>query len=121
MKRTIISASLVLALIITCAAAIIQDITGTYKGKVDFQGTQLDLTYKLKAEGEKLTGSIISSYGTVDLQDGKISGNDFSYSLDFGNGPMPSTGKYYGDSIVVTAKFGDREIKNTFKRVAEAK
>lgn len=116
MKKTSLSIVLVFLFVLVCLAA---DLTGTYKGSISFQGNNIDLTYKLKAEGETLTGSITSEYGELPLVDGKVSGTDFSYKIDIGNGPMESKGKFFGDSIVVTSNFGDREIKNTFKRVAE--
>ena len=95
------------------------NLTGTWKGSVTFQGAPLDLTYKLKAEGEALTGSVTSSYGELQLMDGKISGIDFSYKIDIGNGPQESKGKFYGDSIVVVSAISG--VPSTFKRVPEVK
>jgi hypothetical protein len=116
MKKSSISIVLMFIFVLACFAA---DLTGTYKGSIIYQDNKIDLTYKLKAEGEKLIGSINSEYGEIPLMDGKIAGKDFSYKIDIGSGPMESKGKFMGDSIVVTSKFGDREVKNTFKRVAE--
>lgn len=116
MKKIILSLASVFLFIFICLAA---DLTGTYKGSVSFQDNKIDLTYKLKAEGEILTGSITSEYGELPLLDGKVAGNDFSYKIDIGNGPMEAKGKFMGDSIVITSNFGGRENKNTFKRVAE--
>jgi hypothetical protein len=114
MKKTSLSIAMIFLFVLVCLAA---DLTGTYKGSVTFQDNKIDLTYNLKAEGEKLTGSITSEYGELPLTDGKISGTDFSYKIDIGEGPMESKGKFFGDSIVITSNFGDREVKNTFKRV----
>jgi hypothetical protein len=116
MKKTFFSLIAVFVCVLICFAA---DLTGTFKGTISIQDNQLELTYKLKADGEKLSGSIFSSYGEVPLIDGKISGTDFSYKIDIGNGPMEAKGKFYGDSIVITSNFSGQEIKNTFKRVAE--
>ncbi len=116
MKKTIISIVSMFLFVLVCLAA---DLTGTYRGSISFQDNKIDLTYKLKAEGEKLTGTISSEYGDITLLDGKINGDDFSYKIDFGQGPMESKGKFMGDSIVVTSTFGDFEVKNTFRRVAE--
>jgi hypothetical protein len=114
MKRTLLSIALPFVFIV---ALVTTDLTGTWKGTVNYQGTQLELTYKLKAEGTVLTGTVTSSYGEIPLTDGKISGNDFSYKIDVGNGPHEATGKYYGDSIVIVSAVTG--LSNTFKRVAE--
>ena len=116
MKKAIISVGLLFAFAIACFAA---DLTGTWKGFVDVQGSPLELTYKLKADGEKLTGTINSTYGELPLIDGKITGTDFSYKVDIGSGPVESTGKYMTDSIMITSHYGGVETKNTFKRVVE--
>jgi len=116
MKKTSISLALVFLFVLACLAA---DLTGTYKGSVFYQGNNLDITYKLKAEGEKLSGSITSEYGELPLFDGKVTGNDFTYKIDIGNGPMESKGVFMGDSIVITSNLGAGDVKYTFKRVAE--
>ncbi|MES3019566.1 MAG: hypothetical protein V4721_17395 [Bacteroidota bacterium] len=116
MKKASLSIASIFLFVLVCLAA---DLTGTYKGSVSFQDNRIELTYKLKAEGQNLTGSITSEYGELPLLEGKIAGNDFTYKIDIGNGPMESKGKFMGDSIVVTSNFGGTEVKNTFKRVAE--
>ena len=114
MKKTFLSIAFPFVIIMAFVTA---DLTGTWKGTVSYQGTPLDLTYKLKAEGTVLTGTITSPYGEIPLTDGKISGDDFSYKIDIGGGPRESKGKYYGDSIVITSAVTG--LSNTFKRVPE--
>ncbi len=116
MKKTTLSIASIFLFVLVCLAA---DLTGTYKGSIDIQDRKLELTYKLKAEGEKLTGSITSEYGELPLLEGKITGADFTYKIDIGNGPREAKGKFMGDSIVITSNFGGTDVKNTFKRVAE--
>ena len=116
MKKTLLSIASLLLFVLVCLAA---DLTGTYRGSVTFQERQLELTYKLKAEGEKLTGSINTEYGELPLFDGKVNGTDFSYKIDIGNGPMEAQGKFMGDSIMITSNYAGTEVKNVFKRVVE--
>ena len=116
MKQTFISIALLFVFVLSCLAA---DLTGTWKGSISLQGNPLELTFKLKAEGDKLTGTITSTYGEIPLIDGKITGTDFSYKIDINGNIRESTGKYYNDSIVITSTYEGNENKNTFKRVAE--
>lgn len=117
MKKTIISVALLFVFALSCFAA---DLTGIWKGIVKLpNGDDLELTYKLKTEGEALTGSVTSSYGEIPLHDGKIKGEDFTFKLQFGNSVMEQNGKLYGDSIVIKSTFQGNERKNTFKRVSE--
>ena len=102
---------------VVIAAIFIADLTGTWKGTVEFQGNKLDITYKFKVDGDKLTGSVSSQFGEMEIQNGKVSGNDFSYSVDYGQGPRESKGKYYGDSIAITSGYSGNTT--TFYRVKE--
>jgi hypothetical protein len=116
MKKTFLSLAALFLFVLVCLAA---DLTGTYKGSVIFQERKLDLTYKLKAEGEVLTGSIHSEYGELPMFDGKINGTNFTYKIDIGNGPMEAKGKFMTDSIEITSNFGGVEVKNMFIRAEE--
>ena len=100
------------------------DITGVWKGTVKVpSGDDIEITYHLKAEGEKLTGVISSATGDeINIQEGKINGDNFSFKLDFGsNNILQAQGKLYTDSIVVNSKIKSYTSKNTFKRVVENK
>lgn len=114
MKKTFLSLAFPFALCIAITAA---SLTGTWKGTVMIQDNPVELTYKLKAEGNVLTGTVNSQFGELPLIDGKISGDDFSYKIDFNGNVRESKGKYYGDSIVITSATTGRS--STFKRVAE--
>lgn len=117
MKKTLISSALVFVFALACFAA---DLTGDWKGIVKLpNGDDLELTYKLKTEGEALTGSVVSSYGEIPLMDGKVKGEDFTFKLQFGDSVMEQTGKLYGDSIVIKSNFQGNSRQNTFKRVAK--
>lgn len=116
MKKSIALLGFLFVFVMICLAA---DLTGTYKGSVTFQGRKLDITYNLKADGEKLSGSIFSEYGELPLSDGKIIGTDFTYKIDIGNGPIESKGKFMTDSIEITSNLEGIEVKNMFKRVKE--
>jgi len=114
MKKAVLSFAFPFALFVAIAAA---SLTGTWKGTVMIQDNPVELTYKLKAEGNTLTGTVNSQFGEIPLIDGKISGDDFSYKIDINGSIRESKGKYYGDSIVITSAVTGRS--NTFKRVAE--
>ena len=114
MKKTCLSLALPFALFVIIGAA---SLTGTWKGTVLIQDNPVELTYKLKAEGTVLTGTVTSQFGELPLMEGKISGDDFSYKIDINGNVRESKGKYYGDSIVITSSVTGRS--STFKRVAE--
>src|SRR5215471_18381205 len=81
------------------------DPTGTWKWTFQTQGGQnIEASVKLKAEGEKITGAFVGRSGVeVPIQDGKLSGDEVSFSVvrDVNGQKMTAkyTGKISGDTI----------------------
>lgn len=121
MKKAFISMALVVSVM---CMSFVADITGAWKGFVKVpSGEDIEITYHMKTNGEKLSGVITASTGDeIEILDGHIKGNDFSFKLDFGsNNVLQAQGKLYNDSIVVKSQIKSYTIQNTFKRVVENK
>ena len=115
MKKLFISSIFIFLFVVVCYAS---DLTGSWKGNVKIPNRDdLELTYKLKSEGETLTGIVISQYGEIPLMDGKIKDNKFSFKLEIGENIVEQTGKLYGDSIVIKSNFRGTDLQCTFQRI----
>jgi len=78
---------------LTASAA---DITGTWKGTAETDNGTVERTFVFKQEGEKLTGETVSQrFGKSELMNGKVVGDDVSFSLQM--------------------KFGDNDVKINYK------
>ncbi len=101
LKRTWIVASLLLLAAGLLSAA---DVTGTWKGSFDYNGTAVPLTFDMKADGAALTGTV-SGLPTpkVDIKDGKVDGDALSFwvGIEFQGNPIKLVvkGKVSGDEI----------------------
>jgi|SRR5262249_5481869 len=87
------------------------DVTGKWVAQVPGRGGQTrETTFNLKAEGEKLTGTISTQQGENPISDGKISGDDISFTM---------TANFQGNSIkfLYKGKVSGDEIK--FSRTRE--
>ncbi len=85
-------------------------IDGNWAGEVQgMDGNAMKITYTFKADGNTLTGTTKGMDGNdIAIQDGKIDGDNFSYSLDFGMGqPMKFKGTVKGDTIEIKFDMGD--------------
>ncbi len=82
---------------------------GEWEGSVDMgeDAKLMVFTYQFKTEGERLTGSS-NGYGGIGygegqkwIQNGRIDGNDFSFTLNaqFGAAEIVYTGIFWGDRI----------------------
>jgi hypothetical protein len=71
------------ALAVVLAAALqAADVTGKWVAQVPGRdGQTREQTFTFKVEGEKLTGSVTGRQGDVPITDGKISGDDLSFTV----------------------------------------
>lgn len=64
------------------AAPTLADITGTWKGSFDLNGTDTPVTFNLKSTGATVTGTVTSPEGVAnEIHDGKIDGNTVTFWL----------------------------------------
>ena len=79
-------------LLIVAGFALAADIDGTWKGSIDgMDGNKMEIAYTFKADGTTLTGATKGMDGKdVAIKDGKIDGNNLSFSVvfDFGGQEM---------------------------------
>ena len=80
------------------------DVTGTWKSSFTNQDGQVrESTFKLKAEGEKLTGTVSGRQNDTAIEEGKIKGEEISFQVtrEFNNNKVVTkyTGKVAGDTI----------------------
>ena len=106
--RLVILAAVVVLAPVTMALA--SNVDGKWVAQVAGQGGQTrEVTFTFKAEGEKLTGTVSGRQGDAPISDGKIKGDDISFTQSFeaqgGNTiKVIYTGKVSGDEIKMTRK-----------------
>lgn len=78
--RTLIFSACALFVLLTVAYA--ADVDGKWTAQVPGrQGNTQEVTFNLKAEGDKLTGTMSGRQGDMPISDGKISGKDLSFNV----------------------------------------
>ncbi len=80
------------------------DVTGTWKSSFTNQNGQVrESTFKLKAEGDKLTGTVSGRNNDTTIEEGKVKGDEISFQVTREmNGNKVTTkytGKVSGDTI----------------------
>jgi hypothetical protein len=78
-----------------------EGINGKWKGKVTTPNGDLELSYNFIVKGDSLSGKVTSSMGELDLLNGKVKGDEFSFKIDMGGNVLSSEGKLIGDKIVL--------------------
>jgi uncharacterized protein (DUF2147 family) len=110
---------LFLALVAMMIAA---DPTGVWKAEYTTpNGDQRTSTFHLKAEGDKLTGKVVTTRGETEIKNGTIKGDDVAFDVvrNFNGNEftMKYAGKVEADEIKMKVSFGeDRTMDVVAKR-----
>ncbi|MBI3469729.1 MAG: hypothetical protein HY013_00045 [Candidatus Solibacter usitatus] len=106
-KRVICLAAMA---VLFAMGALAADVGGKWVAQVPGRGGQTrETTFNFKADGDKLTGTMSSMAGDVEIKDGKISGDSLSFkvNLEFGGNAV---------TLLFEGKVSGGEIKFTRKR-----
>jgi hypothetical protein len=136
MKKILLSIALVLTVVGVCLAA---SVDGVWKGLVE---GQYNLSLTFKTEGTKLTGVfalvdnnpksenpdeagytpyVAAQMGKNTITDGKIDGDNITFTTTFNNKPIVYKGVIADGKLVLTTTFGTTPIKLTLRQPAVAK
>lgn len=121
--------SLLCAFTLFAVAAFAADATGKWVAQVPGRGGEnQEVTFNLKADGAKLTGTVVTPRGEREISDGKVDGDHISFTQTFefnGNSmKILYDGKVSGDQIEFTRKReggqgrGGREVTFTAKKAS---
>ena len=103
-----------------CLAVAMAELSGKWTGTITGpDGQDITLTYNIKVDGDKLTGTGESNGNSVNLDDGKITGNDFSFKVTNSEGVViPHKGRYYpeADSVGMDIDFNSMKFHCKLKR-----
>ena len=84
---------------------------GTWEVTVTTPDQDRTLTFNLTQDGSSLSGTVSTEMGELDVYEGSVSGNGFSFKIELsmGTGPMEITfsGTVSGDTLEGTASVGE--------------
>ena len=97
---------LIFLLAVFSLAAFAADVTGNWKASLDTPNGAMAFTYVLKSDGNAVTGVIQSEMGDMKIDEGKLDGDNISFSVTVENmGKMTYKGTVKGDEMTLTMSF----------------
>ena len=81
-----------------------QGISGKWKTTLESPQGNMDLSFTFKADGTKLTGTVSSPMGSQDINNGKVTENEFYYEIDLMGNVAKFNGKLDKDIIKLAMK-----------------
>lgn len=113
---------LVLGLILVASFAFAAPIDGKWVGEIQgMDGSPTKISYTFKADGDKLTGTTSSPDGKeMAIKDGKINGNNISFSVSFDMGgqemKLDMKGVLSGDNLKLSMDMMGQTMDIPLKR-----
>jgi hypothetical protein len=112
---------IMLALLLTAGPCLAADVDGNWSGTLSMQGSDFPVHFTFKADGAALTGSTTGPDGTeIKIADGKVEGNNISFTVNLDIGGMPLTitykGLLKGQEIKLTMDIGGMPAEVTVKK-----
>ena len=116
-KQLVLWAAAIGALL--AVAAVAADINGKWKAEFTSpDGTQRVNTFTFKVEGGKLTGTVQGSQDDTPIQNGKVDGDEISFSAERPFGTFSYKGKVGSGEIKFKVEFDGRDFEMTAKRIS---
>jgi hypothetical protein len=104
--------------ILLAALAAAADVNGKWKAEFTTpDGTPRVNTFTFKAEGGKLTGTVQGSQDDTPIQNGKVDGDEISFSAERPFGAFTYKGKVGSSEIKLKVEFNGQTFEMTAKRV----
>ena len=109
-KRKSLALYSILAILLSAVPALAADLTGKWMmDDKDPDGNKITVTFDLKQDGTKLTGTVSVPDQTANIQEGKVDGNKVSFKATMSDATYTLDGAIDGDEIKMTLKSDDPE------------
>jgi len=101
-----------LLLLFGCYTAFAQNaIDGNWKGSRETPNGTFEVNYTFKVEGNVVTGTWKTQFGEAKLEDGKIEGKKFSYTISVNDVKLSSTAELINENeILVKNERGEMKL-----------
>ena len=117
--------SVIFLLLLAAVAVFAADVSGKWVAQMPGRGGETrEATFTFKVDGDQLTGSVSGRRGDMPISDGKIDGDDISFTqvMEFNGNQMKLLykGKVSGDKIKFTRQRegAERSVEFTAKRAS---
>jgi len=92
---------------------------GIWKGKAEIAGQTMELTYDLKVQGDKIAGTVETQRGKLEIADGKINGDGFTFTTKRGDVTVNHVAKWSDGKIKISVHTANGDREYTLERAVD--
>lgn len=99
----------------TCGILFASEVEGKWTATIETDGGDLTFIADYTVKDGKITGTLSSDMGSVDIEEGTIAGNEFEYSFYIDYNEMTHKGKLVDGKLKIKSSgdYGDSEFEMT--------
>ena len=86
-------------MVVSAAFALAADFDGRWESTFNTPNGDIHLVFHFKVDGAKLTGSVETPNGNVDIEEGRVGGDNISFKTHAGDSEINHNGTISGDTI----------------------
>ncbi len=108
---------LILACLLLLSSALFAaDAGGKWKANFESPNGSMQLTFDFKVDGAKLTGTVSSDMGEMQISEGKVDGDKIEFTVATDQFSVKHKGTIAGDEMKLKVEIGDNAFDMTAKR-----
>lgn len=111
-------ARLFMGLMLLAISAFAGDVTGKWTASVQGPDGDMQITFDLKEDGHKLTGTSTSHMGQLPITDGTVDGDNVAFTVANDQFTAVHKGTVKGDEMKLTVDVNGQSFNITAKRAA---
>jgi hypothetical protein len=112
MKKLLAAAT---TLMLFCTVLFASEVEGKWTTTIETENGPFTFFAEFKVNGNQLTGILSSDMGSVEISEGKITGNEFEYTFEIDYYKMKHEGKLVDGKLKIksSGEYGESEIEMT--------
>jgi hypothetical protein len=96
------------------------DVAGKWQAQVQTpDGQDMQVTFNLKTDGDKVTGTVEGPMGEMPITEGKVTGDNIEFTVEANDMKIVHKGTVSGDEMKLKVDIGDQTMEMTAKRVKQ--
>lgn len=107
-----------LVTMVLAVSAFAADVTGKWKASFEGPNGAMEITFDLKVDGDKVTGTASGPMGDQPITEGKTDGDNITFTVETDQFKVVHKGTVSGDEMKLKVEIGDQTMDMVAKRIA---
>jgi hypothetical protein len=105
-----------LMVLVLAGTAFAADVAGKWTSFFEGPDGKMEIVFDFKVDGGKITGSVTGPHGEMPITEGKVTGDEITFTVATDQFKAVHKGKIAGNEMKLSVDMGERTMEMTAKR-----